>query len=362
LPRALLVVVIILSITFLFACSSSPHHTAYATLPSSNALIGFYVEDSTGNFTAMPKSPYTGGSGPSSVVVHPSNKFVYASNAVENTISLFTVDPSSGALTEALPRTPTGAQPLNLAITSSGSLLFSSNSGGNSISVFSIDSSTGVLTEVSGSPVTTFSPSSILLSPSGSTLYVANSNSSQISAFTVSSSGILTPVAGSPFAAGANPGGMTIDPGGKFLYAANRNDTTFSGYTIAGSGALAPMSGSPFQLTLGTINISTSTPVSMVVDLSGKFLYAVVVNPLNIYGYTIDAATGLPAFITGSPFASTGTGPGCAVPDTKGEFIFVCNQTSNSITLFDIDTSTGVLTSPAATSTITGPTSLFVTP
>jgi len=360
--RALLILLIVVSIAGLFACSSGAHHTAYVTLPSSNAIAGYYVEDSSGSLSPMPKGPYTGGSGPSSVVVHPSNKFVYASNAVENTISLFTVDQSSGALTEALPRTPTGAQPLNLAINSGGSLLFSSNTGGNSISVFSIDSSTGVLTQVSGSPVTTFSPSSILLSPSGSTLYVANSNSSEISAFTVSSAGTLTPVVGSPYPAGANPGGLAIDPCGKFLYAANRNDTTFSAYTITSSGALIRMLGSPFQLTLGTITISTSTPVSMAIDLSGKFLYAVAVNPLNIYGYTIDASSGLPATITGSPFASTGTGPGCAVPDTKGEFLFVCDQTSNSITLFDIDATTGALTSPGSTSTITGPTSFFLTP
>jgi len=344
------------------ACSSGPHHTAYVALPSSNAVAGFYVDDHTGVFTSMPKSPYAGGSGPASVVVHPSNKFVYASNGVENTISLFTVDSKSGALTEALPRTPTGAQPLHLAITSDGSLLFCSNTSGNSISVYSIDSSTGVLTQASGSPATTFSPSSILLSRSGSTLYVANSNASEVSAFSYTSSGALTPVAGSPFRTGASPGGLATDPNGKFLYVANKNETTFSGFTIASNGSLTAMVGSPFQLTLGTTNVTTSTPVSMVIDLSGKYLYAVVVNPLDIYGYTFDPNTGLPAMITGSPFTSSGTGPGCAVADTKGEFIYVCNQTANTISLFDVDTSTGALTSPSSTSTITGPTSLFVTP
>jgi 6-phosphogluconolactonase (cycloisomerase 2 family) len=363
LHKALPVLVIISLIALLCACSSGNHqHTAYVTLPSSNAVAGYYVDDHNGTFTPMPKSPYTAGSGPSSVVVHPSNKFVYASNAVENTISLFTADPKSGALTEALPRTPTGAQPLHLAMTSDGSLIFCSNTAGNNISVYSVNSSTGVLTLAPGSPVTTFSPASLLVSRSGSTLYVANSNSSRISAFTYSSSGALTPVAGSPFAAGPDPSGLATDPGGKFLYAANLDGTTFSGFTIGSGGVLTPMSGSPFELTLGTTNISLSTPVSMVVDLSGKYLYAVAVNPLNIYGYTIDPNTGLPAMLTGSPFASSGTGPGCAVPDTKGEFIYVCNQTSNSIALFEVNTSSGALTTPAATSTITGPTSLFVTP
>ena len=57
----------------------------------------------------------------------------------------------------------------------------------------------------------------------------------------------LTPVAGSPFTAGSGPRGVVVDPSGKFVYAANEGSNNISAYSInATSGALTPVTGSPF--------------------------------------------------------------------------------------------------------------------
>ena len=111
-------------------------------------------------------------------------------------------------ITEVTPRTNVGSSPTLLAMDSAGAFLYVGNSGSGSISAFSIDSGTGALTEVAGSPFPIgLTPINMKVSPSGSTLYVtggfSNGNVSAgiIEVFNLNQ-GVLSVVAGSPFLTG----------------------------------------------------------------------------------------------------------------------------------------------------------------
>jgi len=360
--RTSLAILALTGVMVLVACGNRKRQTAYITTPQNSGVGAFRLDTNTGAFSQVLGSPYPTGVSPTSVVVHPSGKFAYVSNAGENTISLYKIG-STGALTEVTPRVSTGpspSQPSALLIDPAGNFLYSINSAANTIAAFSISSS-GVLTVVSNSPYQTlgFTPIRGAIAPSGKFLYVANSNSATVTGFTIDSSGGLTRVPNSPVPVGNAPNWIAIDPSGKFLYVANLQDGTFSGFTIdSGTGNLIAMSGSPFGVVSGT----AITPVSsLVVDASGKYLYVTTLSTTsNVYGYTIEGTSGVPTAISSSFPIAAGGSAGFIVSDTTGTLLFVGNQTSSSISGYKITPASGVLTLVSTTSTSSAPTSMFV--
>jgi 6-phosphogluconolactonase len=79
------------------------------------------------------------------IVVHPSGKFLYASNRGEDTIAVFAINPASGALT-FVERVPSGGkEPRNFAIDPAGRRLFAANQESDNIVIFNLDPRTGRL-------------------------------------------------------------------------------------------------------------------------------------------------------------------------------------------------------------------------
>jgi 6-phosphogluconolactonase len=92
------------------------------------------------------------------IQVHPSGKFVYASNRGHDSIAVFTVDPATGRLT-ATGQTKTGGKtPRNFRLDPAGNWLLAENQNSGTINVFKVDPTTGALTVTDttihvGSPV-----------------------------------------------------------------------------------------------------------------------------------------------------------------------------------------------------------------
>jgi 6-phosphogluconolactonase len=79
------------------------------------------------------------------IVIHPSGKFLYASNRGHDSIAVFSIDPEKGTLT-LVEYVPTkGQSPRNFAIDPTGRLLFAANEKSDNIVVFRIDAQTGRL-------------------------------------------------------------------------------------------------------------------------------------------------------------------------------------------------------------------------
>jgi len=353
--------VLVLVLVGTFASCSSSHQIAYVTTPFNAGVTAFRLNSHTGTLSQILGSPYQTGISPTSIVVHPSRRFAYVSNAGENTISLFKVS-SDGALTEVLPRAITGMQPSSLIMDPAGAFLYAINSASNTVGVYSISGSSGALAEISTSPFPTagFTPVRGAITPSGKFLYIANSNSASLTGYAIDSSGGLTAITNPPTLVGNGPNWIAIDPSGKFLYVANTQDGTFSGFTIdSGTGALTAMGGSPFAV---STNNSTIIPLSsLVVDGSGKYLYLVSLGSgSNLFGFTIDGTTGIPNAAISMPGVAAGNSAGFIVTDTTGKLIFVGNQTSNTLSGFTITPSSGVLTLVSTTTTGNAPTAMAV--
>lgn len=94
----------------------------------------------------LPKN-YSGPKEAAELVVHPSGKFLYASNrAGVDTITAFSIDPARGTLKLAGKTSTQGRTPRNFAIDPMGKFLLAANQESNNIVVFKIDPATGVLT------------------------------------------------------------------------------------------------------------------------------------------------------------------------------------------------------------------------
>jgi 6-phosphogluconolactonase len=79
------------------------------------------------------------------VVMHPSGRFLYASNRGADTIAVFAIDPQKGTLSKPAQVSTQGKTPRNFAVDPTGAYLFAANQGSDTIVVFRIDQKTGML-------------------------------------------------------------------------------------------------------------------------------------------------------------------------------------------------------------------------
>ena len=95
--------------------------------------------------SALPDN-FKGQNDDAEVEVHPSGKFLYASNRGHDSIAVFTVDSAKGTLALVEHTSTQGKTPRNFAIDPTGRLLFAENQESDTIVVFRIDEKTGKLT------------------------------------------------------------------------------------------------------------------------------------------------------------------------------------------------------------------------
>ncbi|HEU5334639.1 MAG TPA: lactonase family protein [Terriglobales bacterium] len=92
------------------------------------------------------------------IAVHPSGRFVYASNRGQDSIAVFAVDPATHTLHSVGYVSTRGKFPRNFAITPDGAYMFVANQNSNNVVIFRVNRKTGMLTAAGqslsvGSPV-----------------------------------------------------------------------------------------------------------------------------------------------------------------------------------------------------------------
>jgi 6-phosphogluconolactonase len=274
------------------------------------------------------------------IAVDPTSRFLFSAGMGTNTLSVFSVDSSTGVLTTVAGSPfPAGAAPFSVAVDPSGRFIYVPNQSGNNLSAYSIDLNTGAPKQLTGSPYAVGNtPQASAVDPTGRFLYVPAEGSSNISAFSLNpTTGILTAVLGSPFSDGNTAEFVAIEPRGKFLYVSNFGNNDVSAFAINSvSGALTPAKGSPF--------VAGTGPQELSVDPSGRFLYVSNLNGGGISGYMINQTSGALTQMQGSPFGSSGRG---LTSDPSGKFLYNCSSGGGGL-VFSIDQSTGVLTQISA--------------
>ena len=133
----------------------------FAAVPNYNdqTISVYSVDQTTGAFTQVAGSPFATGVNPAWQAFSPlvaGGLFAAVINFNDNTVSVYSVDQTSGAFTAiAGSPFPTGSAPYTVAYSpvSSGNLFAAiPNSDGANVSVYSVDQTTGAFTEVAGSP------------------------------------------------------------------------------------------------------------------------------------------------------------------------------------------------------------------
>lgn len=265
------------------------------------------------------------------------NNFVYTNdNFSPNTVSVFKVSPSNGALT-LIPGSPfltggdggahdVGPQTITSATLGTKSFLYAANAGSGTISAFAIDSKTGNLTAVPRSPFTVAVANSgntlsLGASPDGHFLFEVDESSTLIHTFNISSAGALIEAAGSPLDSGAFPEGVKVTANGKFLLVGLKSTDAVGVYAIDANGGLTPVFGSPF-LTNGAAAAVDSNCASNRVFVASA--------GSDLVDAFVMAADGSLTPVAGSPFPSGGTSTINALTLTPGNQDLLTPDTFNS--------------------------------
>jgi len=348
--------VAVVSVGLVASAGADVPRFAYVANSYDSTLSSFIVDARTGQLRY--NGHVSAGKFPSSVLVHPSGKFVYVAQQTGMKVAGFAIDPVSGRLT-ALPGSPFDPKvisPFWMVTDPLGKYLYLAGRNSKNIGAMTIDVQTGVLTAIKGSPYPGGElPRSVAMAPSGQFVYMASINDDNVSGYRIDpATGALTNVPGSPFAAGDAPQFMAIHPNGKFAFLSTWNSQSILTYRVdEKTGALQRQN----ELRMD----SKVYPFGVNFDPAGRHLYVMDWFG-SVLGYTVDADNGALTPIVGSPFPVKGKLATNLALEPTGHFAYTPNYDSHDLTIYAVDSVTGALTVGEATWTRPGPrTMAFVT-
>lgn len=344
--------------------STTPEY-AYSVTGSGYSVAMFTVDSCSGALTSTtPGTVATGYAmpqgGSEEMTVDPLGRFAYVANLVSNasdqaTISMYTINPSTGVLTATTPATvATGFFPQGITIDPQGRFVYTANSDGNSVSMFTINQTTGVLTPTNPPSVSTqaqvstgidSSPDAVAVDPSGQFLYSVNEDNGTVSMFTINqTTGVLTPTSPATVFTGPGPFGIAISPNGKFAYVPNSDSGGSMTYGVS-QYTINPTTGVLTQNNPPAV-AAGNFPTAAVVDPTSRYLYVVNRNDNNVSIFTIDQTTGN---LTANGAISAESMPFRVSFDPSGKFLYVVDEDGPS-TVFTVK-SDGTLAPASASPT-----------
>ncbi len=177
---------------------------AYAADLGADRLFIYRLDPKTSALTPAtpPSVALAPGSGPRHLSFHPGGRYAYVINELALTVTAFSRDAASGALTEVqtISTLPAGQaaeaafSTAEVVVHPSGKFLYGSNRGHDSLVVFAIDEAKGTLTLVQHVPTQGSTPRGFGIDPSGRYLLAGNQRSDSVVAFRIDrSTGRLTP-------------------------------------------------------------------------------------------------------------------------------------------------------------------------
>jgi DNA-binding beta-propeller fold protein YncE len=349
----------------------------FAYVLTGYAVSMYTVNSSTGAFTATTPAVVNTGYAPpqqgaEQMVADPLGRFAYVANLVSNgsdqaTISMYTINPSTGVLTPTTPATvPTGFFPQGIAIDPLGRFVYTANTDDSTVSMFTINQTTGVLTATTPASVSTLvpgeplsQPSFLTVDPTGKFVYVTALLSQGAAVFMYAinqTNGLLTPTSPATVSTGGIPFQVAVAPSGKYVYVVNN--------WSSGSSTDAPgVSQYTVDSTTGVLTANTppgawagNGPTAVAVDPTSKYAYVVNGRDNTVSMFRIDQTTGnlLP-----NGTVATGADPFRIDFDPTGRFAYVTNEQS-AASIYTV-ASDGTLTAVGTTGPTTGAFSIAIT-
>ncbi len=168
----------------------------------------------------------------------------------------------------------------------------------------------------------------------GDYVYVANATTATVSGFSVGT-GTLTAVANSPYALPVSPTAIAVTPANSIVYVAG--GTAIYAYAIESGGVLTVLnSGSP---------VAAATVVALDISPDGRWLFALDQNGSTIEEYQINSSTGALTSQTTSYAAGGTVVPRAIKVSPNGQFVFVALGTAGDL-VYPFNTATGGLSTP----------------
>ncbi len=294
---------------------------------------------------------------PAALVIHPSNKFVYATKLITDAqgnsvggIAAFAVDRKSGELTEIDRRTSEGTGPCFLAGDPQGKSLVVANCGTATVAALSImsDGRFGKLSSViqhagesqnsEGKP----QAHSIVISPGGKFAVAADLGLDRLFIYHFDAAkGALTPhePPSVQLEQGAGPRHIAFHPTGNYAYAIGELGNTISACAFDDRTGDLQVLHNVSSLAEGFRGESYAADIQ--VHPNGKFLYGTNRGADTLAICAIDAETGRLKSLGQVP--SGGKFPRAIAVDPSGKLLISANQKSDHLMLFRIDPATGML-------------------
>ena len=305
---------------------------AYVGNYNGDTVTTFSLNPTTGAPTKVGTDTATG-NGPLSVAVDPRSRFAYVVNQAGDTVSTFSLDPTTGAPIKVGTDTATGDEPYSVAIDPTGRFAYVSNGISDTVTTFSLNATTGAPTKVADTAAGD-SPRPLAVDPTGRFAYVANHNAGTVTTFSLNLiTGAPTKV-GTDTAAGNVPHSVAVDPTGRFAYVANAMSNTVTTFSLNAT------TGAPTKV--GTDTATGTEPFSVAVDPTGRFAYVANAGSDTVTTFSLNATTGAPTKV-GTDTAA-GDAPYFVAVDPTGRFAYVTNAISDTVTTFSLDATTGAPT------------------
>ncbi len=228
------------------------------------SVSAFRLDPLDGHLVALSGSPFLAGNGPAAIAVDPAGRFAYVANSYGNSVSAYTISAITGALTrlDADPGTvgvqdfTAGSFPNSVAVDPGGRFVYVANSGDGTVSVYAINPATGALTPLDADSATAgiqnFSLGRVLtvaIEPTGRFAYfIKDGGFNQVLTYGIdAATGAITSLGS--IATGATPRALTIDTAGTFAFVANYGGNSVSVYRLdPATGLLTTVTGSPIAL------------------------------------------------------------------------------------------------------------------
>jgi len=337
----------------------------------SGEISQFTIDPSTGNLSVLAPQVTAGGE-PQTIVTDPYGQYAYVPQmASPGTIYGYNISNTSGLSYFTGNPFTSGNNPSWLTTDLSGSYLYATMEADSTI--WKYDLSTGVPGTGASAVGTQTGPDFIVTDPSGQYLITgaSSTNSMGINLGAIQSFKINLPQ-GTLFGVNTLTPGATsakwiaVDPSGRFVYVADPVLNFVWALTLSNTGSLA----------VNTVNKGvfpgpdddTPGPSSIVIEPSGKYLYATNQSMNMIFAFTIDPSTGVLTAVqttmTQHQVANTDPSPVALAVDVSGQYLYCVNlgtSDSGTIDIFSIDLSTGFLTSVGSVGNQTAPGGLALT-
>jgi VCBS repeat-containing protein len=241
--------------------------------------------------------------------------------------------------------------------------VYTANYNGGTVSQYSINQATGALTSITTPISAGPQPYGIAVDPTGRFVYTANYNGATVGQYLINQiTGALTSIT-SAISAGSNPNSLLVDPTGRFVYVVNESSGSISLYAINNfSTASLSITGTSPSTTTSTGALQVLGGVGIGGNLNiGGTLNGIIPGSINpsqnirterfIQTAYQPAAprsrvyqgTGAPSFVSTMTGTVAGSFGGITI-DPTGRFVYRVNDNNTTVSQFAINTSTGVLT------------------